>query len=305
MYTPLLRTAIIPEKGVELGWVIGGQTTGGQDIENDKSYNTNMVAEGLKQSKLKEQSDGIIYCPDMGNLELPSYKTAYFKPGYSGKKSQAEKIQTCILIDKICKVCKDGPKCKFAKVRRAGHKILDGSPCAASTRVAPKDILHTVPTVQLPMEKPEVLAQAKEGVNEIDYVNVYGVEERFNTRGINSLIVKWEGIGGEVHREEGGGGGSQIGRRRSAEFSSRLNIFEHRKVEIPDNIQHKSFSSIFNATHISQNSESYTQKARQSHRMRGSLLLVERTANEKRGRADNEGGSQTKKSRRTENPGGD
>ena len=155
------------------------------------------------------------------------------------------------------------------------------------------------------MEKPEVLAQAKEGVNEIDYVNVYGVEERFNTRGINSLIVKWEGIGGEVHREEGGGGGSQIGRRRSAEFSSRLNIFEHRKVEIPDNIQHKSFSSIFNATHISQNSESYTQKARQSHRMRGSLLLVERTANEKRGRADNEGGSQTKKSRRTENPGGD
>jgi hypothetical protein len=52
MYTPLLRTAIIPEKGVELGWVIGGQTTEGQVIEKDMIYNTNMVAEVLKQFRI-------------------------------------------------------------------------------------------------------------------------------------------------------------------------------------------------------------------------------------------------------------
>jgi hypothetical protein len=49
-------------------------------------------------------------------------------------------------------------------VKSGDHIILDGSPCSASTRVAPKDILHTVPTVQLHIEKLEVLAQAKEGV---------------------------------------------------------------------------------------------------------------------------------------------
>ena len=31
VHTPLPRPATIPEKGVELGWVIGGQITGGQD----------------------------------------------------------------------------------------------------------------------------------------------------------------------------------------------------------------------------------------------------------------------------------
>ena len=124
--------------------------------------------------------------------------------------------------DKICKVCEDGPKCKFATVRSAGHIILDGSPCAASTRVAPKGILHTVSAVQLHIEKPEVLAQAKEGVIEIAYVNVYGMEEGFNTSDIHSLIVKWEGMGGEVSSEEGGGGGSHFGRRRS--FLSHLSL---------------------------------------------------------------------------------
>ena len=142
VHTPLLRPVTIPEKGVELGWVIGGHTTEGQDIvinNKDMVYNANLNADVLKQTQLKEHSDGIINCPDMGNLELPSYKPAYFKPGFSGKKSQAEQCQTCILNDKICKVCRDGPRCKIATVKKAGHKILDGSPCAASTRVRPKD----------------------------------------------------------------------------------------------------------------------------------------------------------------------
>ena len=34
VHTPLPRPATIPEKGVELGWVIGGQITGGQDKIN-------------------------------------------------------------------------------------------------------------------------------------------------------------------------------------------------------------------------------------------------------------------------------
>ena len=100
-------------------------------------------------------------------------------------------------------------------------------------------------------------------------------------------------------------GGSHIGRRRkSVEFTSRLTIFGNQKAEIPKEAKHTSFSSISNS-YLSHTSERKSNKSRQSHRMRGSLLLVERTANEKRGRADNEGGSQTKKSRRTENPGGD
>ena len=80
-------------------------------------------------------------------------------------------------------------------MRSAGHIILDGSPCAASTRVAPKDILHTVSAVQLHIEKPEVLAQAKEGVKEIDYVNMYGMREGFNTNDIH-------GLGGDGRRGE-------------------------------------------------------------------------------------------------------
>ena len=73
-------------------------------------------------------------------------------------------------------------------MRSAGHIILDGSPCAASTSVAPKGILHTVSVVQLHIKKLEVLAQA--GVTEIDYVNVYGMEEEFNTSNIHNLIGK-------------------------------------------------------------------------------------------------------------------
>ena len=183
-------------------------------------------------------------------------------------------------------------------MKKAGNIILDGSPCAASIRVAPKDILHTVPTVQLHNEKPEVLAQAKERVKEIDYENMYGMREGFNTNDIHGLIVKWEGMGGEGSSEEGGGGGSNIGRRRSAEFSSRLNIFENQKADKPEDVKHTSFTSVLNSF-ISQTSESNINIARQSHRMRGSLLLVERKANEKRGRADGDVGSLTKRSRRT------
>ena len=127
-------------------------------------------------------------------------------------------------------------------------------------------------------------------------MNVYGMEEGFNTSDIHSLIVKWEGMGGEVSSEEGGGGGSQIGRRRSAEFSSKLNIFEYQKVDKPKQDKHTSFTSIYNSTLISQTSESISFRARQSHRMRGSLLLVEGKANEKRGRADSEVGNLTKRS---------
>ena len=116
---------------------------------------------------------------------------------------------------------------------------------------------------------------------------------------IHNLIVKWEGMGGEVSSEEGGGGGSQIGRRRSTEFSSKLNIFEYQKVDNPIQDKHTSFSSVYISKLISQTSESYSLNARQSHRMRGSLLLVERKANVKRGRADSEVGSLTKKSWRT------
>ena len=128
--------------------------------------------------------------PGYGQFIITILKTAFFKPGFSGKKSQAEQVQTCILNDKTCTVCRDRLRCKIGTVKKAGHKILDGSPCAASTRVAPKDILHTVPTVQLHIEKLEVLAQAKEGVKDIDFVDVYGKREGFNTSGIHGLIVK-------------------------------------------------------------------------------------------------------------------
>ena len=120
----------------------------------------------------------------------------------------------------------------------------------------------------------------------------------FNTD-IFGLIVKWEGIGGEGSSEEGGGGGvSHIGRRKSTDFISKLSVFEYQKAEVPISVENSAHSSFSSLTHNNVVSESKS-ISKQSHRMRGSLLLVEGKANEKRGRVDSEVGSRTKRSRRT------
>ena len=70
----------------------------------------------LKQTQLKEYNDGIHYCPDMSNFELPSYISTKYKPGFSGRKGQAEQehVHTNKLKDKVCEVCRNGPRCEFA-----------------------------------------------------------------------------------------------------------------------------------------------------------------------------------------------
>ena len=92
--------------------------------------------EFLKQTQLQEHIDGIHYCPDMRNIVLPSYVSAKYKPGFSGKKGQAEQEHghTIKLTDKVCQVCRNGPRCEFASWKKTEHTILDGSPCATRAR---------------------------------------------------------------------------------------------------------------------------------------------------------------------------
>ena len=60
------------------------------------------------------------------------------------------------------------------------------------------------------------------------------------------MIEKWEGVGGgDMSKEEGGDGGSWTGRRTSAEFNSRRNIFvKASKVNIPHAFSSSSSSVI-------------------------------------------------------------
>ena len=91
-------------------------------------------AEVMKQTQLKWQADGVNYCPDMGNNILPSYIPAYYKQGISGERSQAEHLQASKLKDKVCKTCRDGPRCKVDNWNKTGRTISDGNQCKDKSR---------------------------------------------------------------------------------------------------------------------------------------------------------------------------
>ena len=59
-HTPLLSPAIITEKGVELGWVIGLSTTGEQDI---KSIENIAAYKSITSTCIEENIEDIKYCP--------------------------------------------------------------------------------------------------------------------------------------------------------------------------------------------------------------------------------------------------
>ena len=73
-HTPLLSPAIITEKGVELGWVIGLSTTGEQDI---KSIENIAAYKSITSTCIEENIEDIKYCP---GGELPVYKYMEYKP---------------------------------------------------------------------------------------------------------------------------------------------------------------------------------------------------------------------------------
>ena len=59
MHTPLPRPATIPEKGMELGCVIGGHIAEGQNNGIIIEQNLTLEVDTLKQTQLKEHIDGI------------------------------------------------------------------------------------------------------------------------------------------------------------------------------------------------------------------------------------------------------
>ena len=70
VHTPLPRPATIHEKGVELGCVIGGHITVGQDIVRSMVNNATLDVQNLKQTQLKELFGWNTLLPDYGQYYI-------------------------------------------------------------------------------------------------------------------------------------------------------------------------------------------------------------------------------------------
>ena len=97
----------------------------------------------------------------MGNIILPSYIPAYYKPGFSRERGQTEHLQASKLTDKVCKTFTDGPRYTVDNWNKTGRTIMDGSPCAISARTKQEDVKLTVSSVQLYDSEPVSLAYNK------------------------------------------------------------------------------------------------------------------------------------------------
>ena len=154
-----------------------------------------LEAGASKQTQLDWQTDGIKYCPGMGNVLLPSYFPVKYKPGYRGSRDQAEQLQLSQLQNPVCLTCKDGPRFEVTNLTKTGLELPDGSPCANSTRIKHPEIQVTVLSVQLYSLETACSAHPEGGEVSKKY------EESFDTN-ITNLIEKWEELGGGGRRVE-------------------------------------------------------------------------------------------------------
>ena len=80
------------------------QGAGGQNTIYIKEMEDGVTLEAgaSEQTQQAWQNDGIKYCPDMGNVLLPSYFPVKYKPGYSGSRDRAEELQLSELQKPVC-----------------------------------------------------------------------------------------------------------------------------------------------------------------------------------------------------------
>ena len=183
------------------------------------------------------------------------------------------------------KKCKDGPRCQGLFRLKSTNIFEEGSLCATSPRAALFNV-GRVPAIQLNTEVPKI-----QDINSAQAMGVQVSIEEF--KDVQRLIEEWEVREEEMSKKEGEET-VKIYRRKSAEFLSKLSIFEgvgeigsQRSMKTSD-----SNSDLFLTVDLGCDNDKKRRNYLQTVQSRtyGGMLLAETTANEKKnicGRPEN------------------